>query len=147
MVAACGPAAALTNPLESGLRKCAGEADQVARLACFDALVTTIPTVDADSFGLTAEIARKRQPAEAAAAAASAATENVALPAKVVALSLAPRGEIIFTLDNRQVWMQAHVEPGKQFSLGDVVRIEHGAMGSYWLAADKARKTKVKRVS
>jgi hypothetical protein len=150
-VMACGPAKAITNPLESGLRKCAQESEQAARLACFDALVTTIPTVKANEFGLTADIDRKRQPSAAPVAATQSATENATenttLPGKIVALRLAPRGEIIFTLDNQQVWMQTQVEPGKQFSLGDAVQIEHGAMGSYWLAADKARKTRVKRIS
>ena len=146
MIMASGPAGALTNPLETGLVKCSKESEQAARLACFDALVTTIPAVDADKFGLTADIARKHPPSEADAAVAAAA-EKVALPGKIVALRLAPRGEIIFTLDNRQVWMQTEVEPSKRFSLGDAVQIEHGAMGSYWLAADKARKTKVKRVT
>jgi hypothetical protein len=149
----CGPVFALTNPLESGLLKCSKETEQAARLACFDALVTTIPRVKADEFGLTAEVARKHAPpvAEPAAtdtaAAETAAAETAVLPGKIVALRFAPRGEIIFTLDNQQVWMQSEVEPSKQFALGDAVRIEHGAMGSYWLAADKARKTKVKRIS
>ena len=152
LILACGPAFALTNPLESGLLKCSKETEQAARLACFDALVTTIPRVKADEFGLTAEVARKHAPAVAAGAATAAtaapvATDVVALPGRIVALGLAPRGEIIFTLDNRQVWIQSQVEPGKEFSVGDAVRIEHGAMGSYWLAADKARKTKVKRIS
>lgn len=172
MAGACRPAAAIDDRLESGLRQCAKETEQVARLACFDALVSTIAAIKKDEFGLTGEIARKRQLINANGAAATApsigpaavpaaqdgssatapvtaaaAAEILALPGTIVALRLAPRGEIIFTLDNQQVWMQTQVEPGKRFSLGDTVRIERGLMGSYWLAADKARKTKVTRIS
>jgi hypothetical protein len=133
-------ASAATDPLASGLLKCAAESEQAARLACFDALVTTIPKVKADEFGMTADVARKREPGVSA-------HDDFALPGKIVSLQLAQRGEIVFTLDNHQVWMQIEIEPSKKFSLGESVHIEQGAMGSFWLAADKSRKTKVKRIS
>ena len=127
------------NP--AGLRRCAGETDQTKRLACFDALAAALPKVEADQIGLTADIARKRAPAGEHQA------DEAALSGKIVALRQGRRGEFIFTLDNQQVWIQTELEPSKQFAVGDVVRIEHGAMGSLWLAADKARKTRVKRIS
>ncbi len=135
------PAWALPDPLAAGLKKCAAEEDQDKRLACFDALVTTLPKVQADSFGMTADIVRKRDPVF------DHEPDSAVLPGKIVALSQTPKGEFIFTLDNQQVWIQAQAEPSKRFVVGDVVHIEHGAMGSWWLAADKARKTKVKRIS
>ena len=135
------PARALTDPLAAGLRRCAAETDQTQRLACFDALVTTLPKVEADQFGLTADIARKRDPVGERQA------EDVVLPGKIVALREAPHGELIFTLDNQQVWIQTEPERSKRFAIGEVVHIEHGAMGSLWLAADQARKTRVKRIS
>jgi hypothetical protein len=64
-----------------------------------------------------------------------------------VALREAAEGQLVFTLDNQQVWIQAEVKSRIQFAVGDVVHIEHGAMGSLWLAADKGRKTRVKRIS
>ena len=134
-------AVALPDPLAAALRKCAAQSDQALRLACFDALVTELPKVEADSFGMTADIVHKRDPA------AERQTNEAVLPGKIVALGRTPTGELIFTLDNQQVWVQAQAEPSKQFVVGDVVRIEHGAMGSLWLAADKARKTRVKRIS
>ena len=134
------PAWALPDPLAAGLKKCAAEDDHDKRLSCFDALVTTLPKVEADSFGMTADIVHKRDPV------ADHDHEEV-LPGKIVALSQTPKGEFIFTLDNQQVWIQAQAEPSKRFVVGDVVHIEHGAMGSWWLAADKARKTRVKRIS
>jgi hypothetical protein len=135
------PAGALTNPLADGLRHCASETDQTKRLACFDALTATLPKLEADQFGLTADIARRRDPV------AEHKADDAVLPGKIVALRQAPGGELIFTLDNQQVWIQAEVDPRKRFAVGDVVHIEHGAMGSLWLAADKARKTRVKRIS
>jgi hypothetical protein len=137
----CLPAYALPNPLAEGLRHCASETDQQKRLACFDALAATLPKVEADQFGLTADIAHKRDPVEAHVEAAQV------LPGKIVALRQNASGEFIFTLDNQQVWKQSQAEPNKEFVVGDVVRIEHGAMGSLWLAADKGRKTRVKRIS
>ena len=135
------PAQALTSPLVEGLRRCAGEVDQAKRLACFDALAATVPKVEADQFGLTADIAQKRDPVGERRAA------EAVLPGKIVALRQAAEGEMVFTLDNQQVWIQAEVNSRIQFAVGDVVHIEHGAMGSLWLAADKGRKTRVKRIS
>jgi hypothetical protein len=138
-------AVAKTDPLADGLRRCGGETDQAKRLACFDALVAKLPKIEQDQFGLTADIARKREPV-----AERQVTEHRAdpvLPGKIVGLRQSRGGELVFTLDNQQVWMQTQAEPSKQFVIGDVVHIEHGAMGSLWLAADKARKTRVKRIS
>lgn len=134
-------AGARTDPLADGLRHCAEETDIAKRLACFDALVATLPKIEADQFGLTADIANKRAPPGERQA------DDAVLPGKIVALRQGPRGELIFTLDNQQVWVQAEVQQSKRFVVGDAVRIEHGAMGSLWLAADKGRKTRVKRVS
>ena len=68
------------------------------------------------------------------------------LTGKILALRQGPRGEWIFTLDNQQVWDQTEAELSKRFEVGETVHIEHGAMGSLWLAADKGRKTRVRRV-
>lgn len=141
LASAALPAQALTNPLADGLRHCAGETDQAKRLACFDALAATLPKLEADQFGLTAGIARKRDPVGERQAA------DAVLPGKIVALREAADGRLVFTLDNQQVWIQTEVKSRIPFAVGDVVHIEHGAMGSLWLAADKGRKTRVKRVS
>jgi hypothetical protein len=193
MLLACagGPAlGALPDPLADGLRHCAGESDHAKRLACFDALVARLPKVEADQFGLTADIARKRQqPKGPAAVTATAGTASggqasgggargtgtnaaattgaqetapmmattpnkgepnpggQSLAGKITAVRQAAGGVLVFTLDNNQVWVQADTDTRFNFSIGDDVRIEHGAMGSFWLAASKGRKTKVKRVS
>jgi hypothetical protein len=135
------PAAGASDTLADGLRRCAAETDQAQRLACFDALVATLPQIEADRFGLTVDIARQRDPEAARHA------EQPVLPGKIAALRLGPGGEYIFTLDNHQVWMQTEIEPNKTFAVGESVHIEHGAMGSLWLAADKNRMTRVRRIS
>jgi hypothetical protein len=141
LAAATLPAQALTNPLVDGVRRCAGETDQAKRLACFDALAAALPKVEADQFGLTADIAHKRDPV------GERKVAEAVLPGKIVALREAAEGQLVFTLDNQQVWIQTEVKSRIQFAVGDAVHIEHGAMGSLWLAADKGRKTRVKRIS
>jgi hypothetical protein len=150
--------AALPDPLADGLRHCASEGDQAKRLACFDALAAGLPKVEADRFGLTADVARKHQQVKSqpgTAGVARAATANEAearppgdvLPGKITALRQASGGVLVFTLDNDQQWVQADADTRFTFKVGDDVRIEHGAMGSFWLAANKGRKTRVKRIS
>jgi hypothetical protein len=141
IVGASAPANAITNPLADGMRRCGAETGESKRLACFDALLATLPTIEADQFGMTKDLALKRDPVREKHA------EDTVLPGKIVALGQAGHGQLVFTLDNQQVWVQSEVEPAKIFSVGEVVHIERGAMGSLWLAADHGRKTRVKRVN
>ncbi len=167
--------AALADPLADGMRRCRLETDAQRRLACFDALAASLPRIEADQFGMTSDIARKRAaaapatgaaartaaPSTAAAPASGAEPEHAAaarptpapaaapdgLSANIAALREGPRGELLFTLDNQQVWRQVEPQPSIRFSVGEAVRIEPGAMSSLWLSAKHGRKTKVKRVS
>ena len=68
------------------------------------------------------------------------------LRGKISELRQAPQGELIFTLDNGQVWVQAEASPNLQFAVGEDVHIEHGTMSSLWLVADKHRKVRVTRL-
>jgi hypothetical protein len=140
LAAGCLPALAGTENLDNALRRCARESDPAQRLACFDAIVRTLPQVEADRFGITADIKHQRDPA-----AVEQANHEV-LSGKISGLRQAPHGEWIFTLDNQQVWVQAEARPNIQFAVGEAVHIEHGAMSSLWLAADKNRKVRVKRL-
>jgi len=137
---ASAPVLAAIEPLADGLRRCSLETDEGKRLACFDALAHALPKIESDQFGMTVDIARKRDPA------ANPTSENESLPGKIAALQEAPRGEYIFTLDNGQIWIQAELRSNIRFAVGEAVQIEHGAMGSLWLAADHRRKTRVKRI-
>ena len=140
LAAACLPALAGTEHLDESLRRCAKESDPAQRLACFDAIVSTLPQLEADRFGMTADIERKREPAAVQQAKAQVLT------GKISALRQAPHGERIFTLDNRQVWIEAEARPNIQFAMGEEVHIEHGAMSSLWLVADKHREVRVTRL-
>jgi hypothetical protein len=131
---------AAIEPLAEGVRRCSLETDQGKRLACFDALASTLPKIQSDQFGMTVDIARKRDPV------AESKNENESLSGKIAALQEAPRGEYVFTLDNGQIWIQAELRSNIRFEVGDAVQIEHGAMSSLWLAADHHRKTRVKRI-
>ncbi len=142
LLALAGPAALAADPLADGLRRCAREADHEQRLACYDAIVDSLPKVEADRFGMTAAIAQQRQPESAAAL----HPDPAVLPATIAALQEGRGGEWTFTLDNGQVWVQAEARPGMRFEVGEKVQIEHGAMSSLWLAADRGRKTRVRRV-
>jgi hypothetical protein len=140
LAAACLPALAGTENLDETLRRCAKESDPAQRLACFDAIVSTLPQVEADRFGMTADIERKREPAAVQQAKAEVLT------ARISALRQAPHGERIFTLDNRQVWIEAEARPNIQFAVGEEVHIEHGAMSSLWLVAAQHREVRVTRL-
>jgi len=140
LAAACLPALAGTENLDEALRRCAKESDPAQRLACFDAIVSTLPQVEADRFGMTADIERKREPVAVQQAKAQVLTGRIS------ALRQAPHGERIFTLDNRQVWIEAEARPNIQFAAGEEVHIEHGAMSSLWLVADKHREVRVTRL-
>ena len=141
LAASCLSTLAGAENLDDALRRCARESDPAQRLGCFDAIVSTLPQAKADRFGMTADIERKRDPVAVQQAKAEV------LNGKISALRQAPHGERIFTLDNRQVWIEAEARPNIQFAAGEEVHIEHGAMSSLWLVADKHRKVRVKRVS
>ena len=141
LAAACFPAVAAPEALADGIRHCAADADQTQRLACFDALARSLPEIEADKFGMTADIAQKRKEPE------KRWVKDETLTGNIRSLREAAHGELIFTLDNDQVWIQSEASPHIRFSVGEAVRIEHGAMSSLWLVADHGRKTKVKRIS
>jgi hypothetical protein len=140
LAAICLPALTGAENLDDALRRCASENDRAQRLACFDAIVSTLPQVEADRVGMTADIKRKRDPV------AMQQAKDEVLRGKISGLRQAPEGELIFTLDNRQVWIQAEASPNIHFAVGEDVQIEHGAMSSLWLVADKHRKVRVKRL-
>ena len=134
------PVLAGIEPVSDGLRRCALEPDAQKRLTCFDALVSGLPKTQSDQFGMTVDIARRRDPM------AVTRSQNESLTGKISALQEAPHGETIFTLDSGQIWIQAESRSSIRFEVGEAVQIEHGAMGSLWLAADHHRKTRVKRI-
>ncbi len=128
-----------SEPVADGLRRCSRETDEHQRLACFDALASALPQIKTDQFGMTVDIAHKRDPA-------AGFDNHDVLTGKINGLQEVVNGQWIFTLDNGQLWIQTEPKPGMRFSVGEAIQIEPGAMGSLWLAADHHRKTRVKRV-
>jgi len=129
-----------TDPLEQGLRHCSSEADEHRRLACFDALVSALPKIEVEKFGMTAPIAHQRDPS------APPNEKSNVLIGTISALRQEAYGNYVFTLDNGQIWKQAEPEFTMHFSVGDAVQIEHGTLGSLWLSASHQRRTRVTRI-
>jgi hypothetical protein len=134
------PALASADHLDEALRHCAKTSDPAQRLACFDAIVSTLPQIEADRFGMTADIEQRRDPVAVQPA------KQAVLGGKIAGLRQAAGGEWTFTLDNRQVWIEAEPRPNVQFAVGEDVHIEHGSMSSLWLVADQHRRVRVKRL-
>jgi hypothetical protein len=135
----CLSAPARAEKLDDALRRCAKESVPTQRLACFDGVVTTLPQLQADRFGMTADIEHARDPA-------AVPTKDEVLTGTISGLRRGPQGELIFTLDNGQAWAEAQASRNLQFAVGENIQIEHGAMSALWLVADKHRKVRVKRL-
>ena len=65
---------------------------------------------------------------------------------KVAAVATRPYGELVVTLDNGQVWAEKATGSKTKVKVGDVVKIEAGALGSFILIAPNGRSSKVSRV-
>jgi hypothetical protein len=139
VLAACLPELAVAEKLDDAVRRCAKDADAAQRLACFDAIVPTLPQLAADRFGMTADIAHQRDPSAVAA-------KDEVLKGTIAGLRSGTNGELIFTLDNGQAWAAAEASHNFQFAVGEAVEIEHGAMSALWLIADDHRKVRVRRL-
>jgi hypothetical protein len=151
---------------------CADEAQEARRLACYDREVAGIKDSEIaasrppasepnaarsappspppaatggaqDSFGVSgSEVARKRRIEEEQS---TSQAKVSSLTAKVTAVSSRPRGELVLTLDNGQVWAQKKPEAYFPAAVGDAVTINAGALGSYRLVNGN-RSTQVTRV-
>jgi hypothetical protein len=170
--AAVAPAQGTTpDPLPAQLKHCASLTVASDRLACYDALAGSSalnpvapPTPAVSSTAAPGGTATPTGTAAPAASPAPSDTEfgvhNGPLEAKrispqrpkhllaiVSAVSNRPRGELVVTLDNGQVWVQ--LEPANYpLKPGDHVEIDVGALGSYILwSPSNRRATKVTRIS
>jgi hypothetical protein len=147
----CALAAAVSlahgETLPESLKRCALERDKDVRLACYDEVAAIAagrpeaapPPTPEQQFGVTPGLLRKQQ------AEGSQTPELERLVAKVTKIRTLSRGHMLMNLDNGQVWQQK--EP-RAFLLkvGEQVTIEPGSLGSFWLANEDGRRTKVTRV-
>jgi hypothetical protein len=68
------------------------------------------------------------------------------LHAHIVSVSHTAAERQVFALDNAQRWQQIELDPDFAVRIGQEVTISKGALGSFWLATDSHRATRVKRI-
>jgi hypothetical protein len=68
------------------------------------------------------------------------------IQAVVSGVARRPRGELVVTLDNGQVWAQLAPQEYYPLEIGDTVHISKGALGSYSLTTPAKRGSKVTRL-
>ena len=68
-----------------------------------------------------------------------------AAAARVASVTRDPNGRVVVRLDNDEVWAQADDGPDLRIAVGDSVKIERGALGSYWMSAHSSLAIKVRR--
>lgn len=138
----------------TGLRACAAEKADAARLSCYDAEMARLSQqarADAaapaaalsaeERFGFRGEVAREALDRQEAAA-----PRLEQLTAAITAISSRPHGELVVTLANGQVWAQKAVESSFRLKVGDEVTIKPGALASFRLVGPTGRSTQVARV-
>ena len=145
LIAMTSPALAADDTLAERIAACTRERDDERRLACFDrAAVPNAPTPKVDAqqaFGVQgSELARGRVDGDE-----KHETAPKKIAATVTAIEKRPRGELVFTLDNGQVWAQKEMGAYFPVKVGDPVSILAGTLGSFRLVAAN-RATAVTRV-
>ena len=68
-----------------------------------------------------------------------------AAAAHVASVTRGSNGRVVVRLDNDEVWAQADDGPDLRIAAGDSVKIERGALGSYWMSAHSSLAIKVRR--
>ena len=118
-----------------GVDKCIAIKRDSRRLDCYDALF------------LPAEAKANRLGQEHLDRAVPATDPDAidSFNAKVVKLTKRSRGELVFELDNDQVWLQT-TPRFLSIKEGDSVTVKRSRMGSYALRTDKGAATRVKRI-
>ena len=124
LLLACGTALAADDPVQRAQR-CAGIADSLERLVCYDGLfrADAPPAGDAAAdFG--AEQLR-------GAAGREESQEARTLTATVTELRETRRNVFRVTLDNGQIWQQMDMDSLFHLQAGDTVEINRGRLGGY----------------
>jgi len=125
----------ITDPLAGGLRHCAGRERRGQAAGCFDSLVATLPKIESRPVRLTRDLALKRDPvAERHADTAVLRARSSRWPDSARTVDL--------TLDNQQFGSRRNGESKTLFGRRRSCTSRR-AMGTLWLAADHARKTRV----
>jgi hypothetical protein len=140
LAAAAFQPALADDDLSARIAACTREQDDARRLACFDRAAAPAAAVD-NTFGVHgSELARNREADDP-----KRDTAPQRLTAKIAAIEKRARGELVFTLDNGQVWAQQEVGAYLPIDIGDPVTILAGTLGSHRLLVG-SRATAVTRV-
>ncbi len=171
--ALCVPVAFAHDPFDS-MRSCAAEANDARRLSCYDQamaelaseLPIAVPQSETDGTASPGNRAEAAPPApsmtpqspeeefgmsdklerEIKKSSGDEAEEIKQLSSTVSDVSRRPRGELLITLENGQIWVET--KPSSYFPLkvGDTVKIRRRAFGSFRLTEPSGRSTQVRRV-
>ena len=141
-VTACCAQAVSAQSVSDQVRGCAAQADTGARLACYDQLAASLgkaalsPPSPEGQFGIAGgKLEQKKE-----------AVVPKEIQAVVSGVARRPRGELVITLDNGQVWAQLAPQEYYPLKIGDTVHISKGALGSYSLTTPAKRGSKVTRL-
>jgi hypothetical protein len=165
-----GSASALSSEsLLAVMRSCAAQADESARLQCFDRGVAQFKSAadeagGAPCSGTSAPAARSKSgtpaPHDTPVAPSGSNTDQFGLTsgqvlrknsvgaptfapkqvtARIVTLSHRPGGTLVVSLDNGQTWEQTEGGPDLHIAAGDSVTIDRGVLGAYWLSGRSPR--------
>lgn len=144
---------AFASDPQGSTHPCAAMQDAADRLACYDKAFGRSAEVDEAPVAAAAAAARARQDfglseAEKRARAPDADKEVFPDQVEAVVASIGYRGtgEMIVTLDNGQVWVQAESVTNARLRAGDTVTVRKAALGSYQLLTPGRIAMRVRRV-
>ena len=137
-VFSCAAAGAEIPP---ALRACTSLTEGASRLSCYDKEIERYRSSAVDRYGLSEAQLRKADPTTEKTSPAS-----LKVAAKLAGVSTRSDGRMIFSLDNRQVWIQSSPEDLTRVENGQEVSIEPGALGSFFLVAGRHQSTRVRRL-
>jgi biotin carboxyl carrier protein len=166
LLSGTGLASSLAQAAQStsdALVTCARETDDARRLRCFDAVVADLRGAPAAPAAAVAATPSAPQPAAPPLTPAPSVSreekfgarggldperreELKEITGKVTEVGARPHGEVVVTLDNGQVWAERSASSKIKVKVGDTVRIQSGALGSFLLIAPNGRSSKVARV-
>jgi hypothetical protein len=144
---------AVAHDLPAALAACRAEQDDARRLACYDrevamageqpaaqaAAQAAAPQTPEEKFGYRGVLAREDQ--ERAKVAALEQLEGL-----VTEISRRGDGALVMTLDNGQVWAQNRPDAFFRLKVGERVKIEPAALGSFMMIGPSKRTARVTRV-
>jgi hypothetical protein len=158
---ALGIQQAVAQGVPTAVAACMGEHDSAKRLACYDREVGRAADASRDSlrsapvgartapqaaperspeqtFGMTPQLQQKESGARK-----SPTLDK--LTAHIASIASKPRGEMIVTLDNGQVWEEAEVTSHLDLHPGDEVTLRKGMLGAFYMSSRQVRGLRVKR--